>query len=215
MHSHQVDALSDKGFFMTDDKPAQQEPSMEEILASIRRIVSDDGGAPAPEPIDFAIDTPAELPPAPSVPTGMKLSAENGIYQLTQEVIMVDPVEPEPAPPPPPPPPPPPEPEPEPAPPVVEEPPPPPPDDAIISEEAAAVTTDAFADLATKVEEERNYTSLGLMPLGDGTKTLEVMVIDLLRPMLREWLDGNLPPLVERLVQREIERMARRARDED
>ena len=33
---------------------------------------------------------------------------------------------------------------------------------------------------------------------------------DMLRPMLKAWLDDNLPPLVERLVRAEIERVARR-----
>ena len=40
-----------------------------------------------------------------------------------------------------------------------------------------------------------------------GSDTLEGLVADLLRPMLREWLDQNLPELVERLVQREIARI--------
>ncbi len=35
--------------------------------------------------------------------------------------------------------------------------------------------------------------------------------MQLIRPMLREWLDENLPPLVERLVQKEIRHLVRRA----
>ncbi|MEC9343490.1 MAG: DUF2497 domain-containing protein [Pseudomonadota bacterium] len=38
---------------------------------------------------------------------------------------------------------------------------------------------------------------------------LDARVEALLRPMLREWLDDNLPKLVERLVRDEIERLAR------
>lgn len=41
-------------------------------------------------------------------------------------------------------------------------------------------------------------------------QTLDDLVKDMLRPMLKSWLDSNLPPLVERLVREEIERMARR-----
>lgn len=40
------------------------------------------------------------------------------------------------------------------------------------------------------------------------TKTLEGLVADLLRPMLKEWLDANLPAIAERLVKQEIDRIA-------
>ncbi len=40
-------------------------------------------------------------------------------------------------------------------------------------------------------------------------RSIEEMAQDILRPMLREWLDDNLPRLVERLVREEIERVAR------
>ncbi|MCD8497886.1 MAG: DUF2497 domain-containing protein [Alphaproteobacteria bacterium] len=40
--------------------------------------------------------------------------------------------------------------------------------------------------------------------------TIEDVVRDELRPMLREWLDKNLPPLIERLVQDELERVTKR-----
>jgi uncharacterized protein len=38
---------------------------------------------------------------------------------------------------------------------------------------------------------------------------MEDIVKEMLRPMLKAWLDDNLPPLVERLVEAEIERVAR------
>ena len=41
-----------------------------------------------------------------------------------------------------------------------------------------------------------------------GETSLEELTRDLLRPMLAEWLDRNLPPLVERLVKDEIARIA-------
>jgi cell pole-organizing protein PopZ len=44
-----------------------------------------------------------------------------------------------------------------------------------------------------------------------GGPTLEDMVREEMRPMLKDWLDTNLPPLVERLVRAEIERMVGRA----
>jgi len=52
-----------------------------------------------------------------------------------------------------------------------------------------------------------------MTPFGNGARTLEEMVLELMRPMLKSWLDQNLPPIVERLVQKEVERIARRAAD--
>ena len=40
-------------------------------------------------------------------------------------------------------------------------------------------------------------------------KSLEAMAQDMLKPMLSEWLDDNLPRMVERLVREEIDRMSR------
>jgi cell pole-organizing protein PopZ len=48
--------------------------------------------------------------------------------------------------------------------------------------------------------------------LSNNARTLDDIVKDMLRPMLRAWLDDNLPPLVERLVKQEIERVARGGR---
>ena len=45
--------------------------------------------------------------------------------------------------------------------------------------------------------------------LVENVRTLEDLVREMLRPMLRSWLDDNLPTLVERLVLVEIERIAR------
>lgn len=45
--------------------------------------------------------------------------------------------------------------------------------------------------------------------LGNGSVTIESMVRDMLRPMLKEWLDENLPSVVERMVEKEIARVAR------
>ncbi len=40
-------------------------------------------------------------------------------------------------------------------------------------------------------------------------RSLEAMAQEMLQPMLREWLDDNLPRMVERLIREEIERLAR------
>lgn len=48
------------------------------------------------------------------------------------------------------------------------------------------------------------------LALGDGARTIEDIVRELLRPMLKSWLDENLPGMVERMVRAEIERIARR-----
>jgi uncharacterized protein len=42
--------------------------------------------------------------------------------------------------------------------------------------------------------------------------TLEGLVREMLRPMLKDWLDGHLPDLVEQMVAREIARISGRAR---
>jgi cell pole-organizing protein PopZ len=47
-------------------------------------------------------------------------------------------------------------------------------------------------------------------PIGNGSRTIEDLVRELLRPMLRTWLDEHLPGMVERMVRAEIERLARR-----
>ena len=46
-----------------------------------------------------------------------------------------------------------------------------------------------------------------------GPKTIEDLVKEVMRPMIREWMDANLPSLVERLVSREIERLTREAEE--
>ena len=53
-------------------------------------------------------------------------------------------------------------------------------------------------------------SSSGNMPLGSG-RTLEDLVKEMLRPMLKDWLDRNLPPMVEHMVRRELDRMTRKA----
>lgn len=53
------------------------------------------------------------------------------------------------------------------------------------------------------------FNQLASSMLARSGRTLDELAEDLLRPMLRNWLDDNLPPLVERLVREEIERVSR------
>ncbi|MBZ9935498.1 DUF2497 domain-containing protein [Mesorhizobium sp. BR1-1-16] len=66
----------------------------------------------------------------------------------------------------------------------------------LLSPAADAAVTASFGDLATTL-------------LSGNARTIEDLVKDMLRPMLKAWLDTNLPPLVERLVRDEIERVSR------
>ena len=72
---------------------------------------------------------------------------------------------------------------------------------ALMSPQAAYSAQASFQALADSM-----FANLG------GERQLQDMAQELLRPMLKQWLDSNLPPLVERLVREEIERVARRGR---
>jgi cell pole-organizing protein PopZ len=168
----------------------QHEPSMEEILASIRRIIAEDGDPPGPA---AAPDAPLSL--RPSVPR------QEEILELT-EVVNEDGVvnggpkmpadEPETLE-------------------LVSE--PQPRDDGesdrLVSGATAAASVAALTQLVGAGPRERGN---GDIPLGALGRTLEEVVRELLRPLLKTWLDDNLPQLVERLVQEEIARMVRDAR---
>jgi len=78
----------------------------------------------------------------------------------------------------------------------------PPNDLNFVSNQPATEATSSFAHLAGAVAASQG------VPVGAGHKTLEDLVKELLRPMLKGWLDENLPPLVERLVEREINKLA-------
>lgn len=188
------------------DAKGQHEPSMEEILASIRRIIAEDGeSAPAPP---AAEEKPAR---GEEVLELTEVVEEDG----TVVSITAGGKKPFAEPPPPPPPPPPkaifgvesapPRAEPEPLP-----PPPPMPvesDERLVSQATEVASVSALSQLAGLGGRDQ----LGSLPLGDAGRTLEDLVRELLRPMLRDWLDAHLPQLVERLVQDEIRRMSREA----
>jgi len=56
---------------------------------------------------------------------------------------------------------------------------------------------------------ESAFNSLANTVLSNNARTLEDLVKEMLRPMLKSWLDDNLPGLVERIVKAEIERVSR------
>lgn len=239
-------------------QPAKvQEPSMEEILASIRRIIADDEAKPvaeaappppAPKPVAPPAPKPAAMtnippsaipaaqaaavkaaaPPAPEPAASnsqddidaMLASLEaatteeevrpplpdGDVFELTDEMVV---------------------PEPEPAfqrvepdddlefaeavaasndratprfdPPSYDPPPAPPPQQHILSHSTVSSVESAFNALANTV-------------LSNNARTLEDLVKEMLRPMLKSWLDDNLPGLVERIVKAEIERVSRGGR---
>ncbi|RUW71211.1 DUF2497 domain-containing protein, partial [Mesorhizobium sp. M1E.F.Ca.ET.063.01.1.1] len=69
---------------------------------------------------------------------------------------------------------------------------------AILSEHAGRQVAAAFGELSDAFASRSK-------------KTFDEMAEEMLRPMLQDWLDNNLPTLVERLVREEIERVARGA----
>ncbi len=210
-------------------QPKASEPSMEEILASIRRIIADDQVKPAapvtdsipqaqvvaaapppppppvaraPEPVSApaveALDLGIEATPAEEEP-----QSQDDIDLLFSEISA-------------------PEPEPEPVftpppvqfiPPAMPEPvsapvmlPPVPVAPApqmdmpgLISAQASGAVANAFGALSHTI-------------LANNGRTMDDLVQDMLKPMLKSWLDENLPSMVERLVRAEIERVARGGR---
>ncbi len=85
------------------------------------------------------------------------------------------------------------------------------PDASLIGAAVAGATSSAFGRLSQAVKQN---TSQPVEPapgpiLGGSGKTIEDLVREMLRPMLKDWIDKNLPPMVERLVEREIARLTR------
>ena len=175
-----------------------QEPTMEEILASIRRIISEDE-APAAAPValedsatpphgdvhedilelterveeDEAEDAESMFEAAPEPAAApAESSGDLDIYSRQTEAASAADLDPETT------------------------------DDygreePLVSAPIAATASSSFVQLARTVE------------MGAG-HTLEDIVREMLRPMLKQWLDSNLPGIVETAVQAEVERIARR-----
>lgn len=249
-------------------QPAKvQEPSMEEILASIRRIIADDEAKPAsaekaaekpasppaaakPEPpakpamkdIPPSAIAPAPKPAAakPAPPPAPEPAVSNNQDDIDAMLASLDAATPEadirPA-----------QPEAQPEADVFDltddmalpDPPPSPPkaasfhkvdpqDDLEFSESAAARTLhrqpsyepppfesapappqQQILSHSTVSAVESAFNSLANTVLSNNARTLEDLVKEMLRPMLKSWLDDNLPGLVERIVKAEIERVSR------
>jgi cell pole-organizing protein PopZ len=203
---------------MTDQ--SAQEPTMEEILASIRRIISEDD-APAETPAAAAPEaTPEPVPEplaaetifaAPVEPTPEPAAVEDDVLELTdryeapaETIGDLDVVEhtPEPY-----------QPEPEPAPLYAESAPESAPSyDTLVGDSAAASAASAFAGLAASFQKPAAAPAPSGPDLTFASgSTVEAMVAEMLRPLLKDWLDANLPGIVEEQVRKEVERIARSA----
>ncbi len=154
---------------------AQPEPSMEEILASIRRIISEDeegadANAPAKPSLvqEIAPATRPATPPAAEADRANPHLETEDVEMIKQNVAAAVHNEAE---------------------------------DAMMDEGAASAASSAFANLSDSVR------------VSDGPgKTLEDIVVDMLKPMVKDWLDSNLPAIVEEKVEEEVQRVARRRR---
>ena len=198
----------------------EQEPSMEEILASIRRIISDDDKEmeaaaqeneeapedeeelaveemvaepepePEPEPVAEEVDDDDDdiLDLTDMEAPDPEPLFEEQAYKEPEPEPIAPPVSPSPAPPP----------APTPAP------------DNLVSPPQAGEASGSFERLTEKLNED--YSEL---PIGNGAVTLEGLTRELVRPMLKEWLDQHLPMTVERLVREEIERLVMQSQRRD
>lgn len=218
---------------------------MEEILASIRRIIADEdtgkakpaAAAPPPSPKPEPVPPPVAVKPAPPPPPPKPPEAANNQADIDAMLASVDVAPVAKAPPPPPAPPP--------------KPVAPPAADVLDLTEAMTAppapspvfrTIDAASDIvfaegnseptpepprmpapppmldrglmsnATQAAVDHAFSSLASTVLGNNARTLEDLVKEMLRPMLKGWLDDNLPGLVERIVRAEIERVSRGGR---
>jgi len=187
---------------------------MEEILASIRRIIADDTGPQTrpyvpPNPPQQA--APAAAPePQPQADTS-DISSEADILELTQPVetgpaftpvrgpdVVFREEEPRPA---------------RPAAQAMPRPAPvAPPAPQPASANAPEAEEEELLSPASTAAVSSAFNSLATTVIGHNSRTLEDLVKEMMRPMLRQWLDENLPAIVERLVRSEIERVSRGGR---
>lgn len=187
---------------------------MEEILASIRRIIADDqevARTPAarPAPVQAAPPPrPAPPPPEPIAAEVLELAAvvqpvraagrhqpvEGDLPEIDlREQLAAAPFEPEPI--------------------ELASPSPGRSEPAARSQPAQAFErTDELISHQTHAAVGQAFNMLAHTVSSSTTRSLEDLVRDMLRPMLKNWLDDNLPTIVERLVRAEIERVARGGR---
>jgi cell pole-organizing protein PopZ len=80
-----------------------------------------------------------------------------------------------------------------------------PPERQVLSQSTSAASSDVLSQLAKAILDRRD------IGVGGRDMTIEGLVREMLRPLLKEWLDRNLPYLIERLVKKEIDLMVNRA----
>jgi cell pole-organizing protein PopZ len=168
--------FSDREFDAVHRAQRAHEPSMEEILASIRNIIADDPAksaapkAPPPTPAPQIVqskDPAAASGGAPGPSQSPDANAPRVVWRRPQAVeaeAAADPVQPGAEP--------------------------------LLSPEANEAVALSFGALSASLE-------------GRSAELADSMVSDMLRPMVKTWLDENLPAMVERLVREEIQRVAR------
>ena len=162
------------------------EPSVEEILESIKKVIARDNRADAARERSRREVAAAEAAPAPRVAARPALRAEGrpasfpadvlDLSEVAAQILNEDRTAPA----------------------DVEE-----DEDApLLAEEAATSMRDSLAALAM-------LSTPGATPqiVRSGETSLEALVREMLRPQLAEWLDRNLPPMVEKLVAAEIARI--------
>lgn len=79
------------------------------------------------------------------------------------------------------------------------------PADTLLSDAAAAAAADAFRKLRSADDHPVEVTAAPSFRSGS---TVEDLVTEMLRPMMKAWLDINLPPIVERIVEREVRKLS-------
>jgi uncharacterized protein len=176
-------------------QPARQEPSMEEILASIRRIITEDEPAKHSPSTEAAGPEPLRAAPPPAMPTARPAASADAAMRdeeideklaelrgMSRHAPIAEraPAEPSNA-----------------------------PGASPASERSASLLSPA-----TTAVVDAAFHALAQTAPPRGGRTVEELVSELLRPMLKTWLDDNLPAIVERLVRAEIERVSR-AREHD
>src|SRR5262249_29847723 len=89
-----------------------------------------------------------------------------------------------------------------------------PPSAALSAEERLVSSATAAASMAalSRLADLGQHGVVSKEPLDESGRSLESLVRELLRPILKHWLDDHLPAMVERLVREEIQRMARDAK---
>jgi cell pole-organizing protein PopZ len=153
------------------------EPSMEEILSSIKRIIAEEGDAAVASRTRRGRTASTAASPARAPQAEDEDPEDEAVLELRDQLE-----------------------EPQAAPAAVEAPAKPARTEPILSERAVEATRGPLEALSRMV----------VKPDVAGSDTLEGLVRELLKPMLRDWLDANLPQVVEAMVAREITRITGR-----